>query len=155
MDTAGPHSRSPSPLHGEPALLWDREWCRETFPLFPGRARLRRTRPLLRINRRDIVSDTFMISIPPPRLTHTNPHGLAEHYSTVRPKPLFKIRLGGSRSLQFQFPALAEQGLEVLIGLGVVGEAHGLGIILQLAFETIRNGAQCDPFGVRCGDAEI
>src|ERR1035437_591746 len=54
-----------------------------------------------------------------------------------------------------ELPSFTEDGLEELIGLNVIGNAHLLRIVLELALVAERNDAQQHPFHERRRNAEV
>src|ERR1022692_422692 len=58
------------------------------------------------------------------------------------------------RALQFDLPALPEQGLHPFVGILVVGDLHPGGVPQQLAFVVCGDGAQHQPLRVRTSNAE-
>ncbi len=54
-----------------------------------------------------------------------------------------------------ELPAFAEGGLEELVGFVVVGDAHLVGIVFELAFVAQRDDAEQHPLDKGRGDIEV
>src|ERR1051326_650162 len=68
---------------------------------------------------------------------------------------LSELTAGGELCLPVRRPALAKNGLEILVRLGVVGDPHLGGIPLELAFHAQSDHAQQHPLDEWTGHAEI
>lgn len=64
-------------------------------------------------------------------------------------------RSAAGRGLKLQFPSLAERRSKMLVRFRVVGEEPRLGIVFELTFEPIGDGAERDPLCEGPGYAEV
>src|SRR5262245_29417914 len=83
-------------------------------------------------------------------------------YAIVVAPRLAAVRSASGRRMGFwdslskrQLPALAEPGLEELVGSGVSLEGELARVPLELAVEAVGDGAESHPLGVRTRDAEV